>query len=195
MRLIGIIGPTGAGKSSLCAALAANGCVVLDGDRLARRATLPGAAVLNKLAGEFGADILDKNGVLDRKLLAARAFANPFSTARLNEIIQPAIARLTRAYLTRFSAPLIFLEGAALQDSPLAEDCAAFVAVSAPEELRLARVMVRDKLTREEAEMRMNAQRSDEDYRALADYVVLNDGSANLEEQAKKLLEELECIS
>jgi len=201
MRLIGITGQTGAGKSTVCAALAARGYPVIDGDILARQATRPGSPLLAELAAEFGEDILInaeckmqnaesfnlENAELDRKLLAQRAFASPEATKKLNAIIHPAIAEMARERLTELNAPIVFLEGAALHESPLADDCAMFVAVTAPEDIRLERIIARDKLSTEEARLRMSAQNDEEFYCDIADFVIANDGKHNLEEQLETL--------
>ncbi|MDR3344838.1 MAG: dephospho-CoA kinase [Oscillospiraceae bacterium] len=192
MRLIGIIGQSGAGKSTVCAALAARGYRVLDGDALARDVTTPGSPVLAELAAAFGADILGANGELKRHELARRAFASATSTKLLNAIMHPAIARKAHERLDSPEVYTAFLEGAALLESPLARECAALAAVTAPEELRLARLLARDKLSAPDLLLRMSAQRREEDYCANADFVIVNDGVQPLEPQIDAMLEVLE---
>ena len=96
--VIGLTGPTGAGKSSVAKELAALGCAVVDCDRIARQVTDSCVPCLQSLAEEFGSDILQE-GVLDRKLLAARAFASPEKTRKLNELTHPWILGETKAQI------------------------------------------------------------------------------------------------
>ncbi|MDR1408916.1 MAG: dephospho-CoA kinase [Oscillospiraceae bacterium] len=203
MRFIGIIGQTGAGKSTVCVALAARGFFVLDGDRLAHEVTAPGSSVLAELAKAFGQDILELpasgNGhdclpALNRRVLARRAFASPEATARLNAIIHPAIAALAHTKLAVPDSQIAFLEGATLLESPLANECAAFIAVTAPEDLRLARLLARDKLSAEDILLRMSAQRSEVEYCEKADFVIVNDGVQAIEPQVEQMLTALAIL-
>ena len=199
MRLIGLIGQSGAGKSTVGAMLTARGYPVLDGDLLARRVTSTGAPILTRLAEVFGQDILtpgDANSKsssnsleLNRRLLAKRAFASSEATKKLNSILHPAITSLVLNELEAINGSVAFLEGAALQDSPLAAHCHAFIAVVADENLRLQRIIKRDKLKKEDALLRMSAQRTQDEYCEKADFVIENNDSLELESQLDKILE------
>ena len=87
MTIIGLTGPTGAGKSTISSLLAERGFLILDGDRIARDVMQPGSPLLRSLAEAFGGDILLPDGALDRRLLARRAFASEENTALLNALI------------------------------------------------------------------------------------------------------------
>ncbi|MCL2023383.1 MAG: dephospho-CoA kinase [Oscillospiraceae bacterium] len=182
-KLYGVIGPTGAGKSTLCRALEARGFFVIDGDELARRVTAPGSPVLDALTQAFGQDILEK-GVMNRKELARQAFSSPEKTAKLNAIIHPAIEDLMYSDISAAQAKTVFIEGAALLESPI--KCAAYIAVLAPEEMRLERIMRRDGISEQEARLRMSAQRDDKYYSSTAAYTV--DGAGDIAEQIEDLL-------
>ncbi len=170
--VLGLTGPTGAGKSTVAAALKKLGCAVIDADRLAREATaMP--ECLAALQKEFGADIVGEDGALDRRLLAGRAFANPERTETLNRIIHPVViresvrrlreARETGCLAVILDAPLLFESGA---DSL----CDTTVAVVAPDASRAKRIMARDGITAEQAEERMRAQHGISYYAEHADY-------------------------
>ncbi len=194
MKIIGIIGQTGAGKSEVCAALRGAGVYTIDGDRLARDITQPGSPVLAALQQAFGADILQEGGELNRALLAERAFRSPEQTARLNAITHPAITRLARAELEqaeREGYQAAAFEGAALLESPLKADCDWFVAVTAPEPLRLERILARDGITREQALRRMQAQREERYYTHAAKVIIRSDTVHALAPQIEALLAEL----
>ena len=132
---------------------------MIDCDALAREIVLPGSPVLAKLAERFGEDVLCKGETLDRQLLAERAFASEKARRDLGLITHPAITSLAleRAKaLQGFKA--IVLDAAALLDSELAPLCAHVLVITAPEDLRLARVLARDGITPEAARQRLAAQ-------------------------------------
>ncbi len=160
--IIGLVGPTGAGKSTVAAMLKGLGCAVLDGDRLAREVVLPGSSVLKELTVNFGEDIVCKGGELDRKLLAQRAFKNEKSRQALNSIMHPAITKLMMTKMTSMKAlqeaKAIVIDAAALLDTELAVKCDCIIVVTAAEQLRLQRIRMRDGLTEEQAQIRMQAQ-------------------------------------
>ncbi|MDR0883006.1 MAG: dephospho-CoA kinase [Oscillospiraceae bacterium] len=187
MRLIGITGPTGAGKSTVCALLRARGFFVLDGDALAREVVVPGAPLLGELAAAFGAEIL-AGDTLNRRALAERAFASTENTKKLNTLMHPAIFALMQEKLRVCGKQLAFIEGAALLESPLAAACDAIVAVLAPEDERRARILRRDGLSDADARLRMNAQRADAYYAARAQFVIINDKANPLAPQVEAML-------
>ncbi len=192
MIKIGLTGPTGAGKSTVAAVFSAAGLPVIDADKLAREVTLPGEPALLSLADAFGADILLPDGSLDRKKLAARAFADKDSTARLNGITHPAIIKKTNAAFAAAKAAgqkAVVLDAPLLFEASLDKICDHTVAVLAPEEIRLIRICERDGLSEDAARQRMNAQPEDDFYIARADTVLHNTGTPDdLEKQAKALL-------
>jgi len=156
--VIGLTGPTGAGKSTAAGMLAALGCAVIDGDALAREITLPGSPVLAQLAARFGKDIY-KGKNLDRALLAERAFTDEKSRRDLNSITHPAITALamTRAKALQ-GARAIVLDAAALLESDLARACDHILLVTAPEALRLERILRRGGISEQTARKRIAAQ-------------------------------------
>ena len=89
MKIVGITGRSGCGKSSATSFLRAQGYPCVDADLVAREVLLPGSACIPQLQAAFGTDIADENGEVHRRLLADRAFATPEGTARLTAITQP----------------------------------------------------------------------------------------------------------
>ncbi len=182
--VIGLTGQTGAGKTTVASKLAGKGYAVVDADKLARKA-VQNPEVLAMLCNEFGEDII-KNGALDRRELARRAFATPEGTAALNEITHPEITRLAvelihKAEKTGARAALI--DAALLFDSCLTALCEKTVSVVADESIRLERIMKRDGISLEDAKLRINAQPSVEYYMEKADIVINNNGYNNLDLQ------------
>jgi len=161
MIMIGLTGPTGAGKSTAARILTSMGCAVIDGDALAREITLPGSPVLTALAERFGGDILLADGSLDRALLASRAFADEQSRQDLNAITHPAITALAlaRAETHGSASGITVVDAAALPESGLARHCERIIVLTAPEEVRLARILARDGISEAAARQRIDAQR------------------------------------
>lgn len=158
--IIGITGPSGAGKSTAAQMLAALGCAVLDGDALAREIRAPGSPVPEQLAARFGRDILE-GGILNRQLLAERAYSNDEERRALNKITHPAITELAmkRAAQLPPDTPAIAIDAAALPESGLMRYLDHIIFTEAPEGLRLARIMARDGISEEAALHRITAQK------------------------------------
>lgn len=171
--LIGLTGPTGAGKSSAAALCGNLGLYVIDCDLLARTAVEKGTPGLNALVEAFGEKILLPGGKLDRKALAAEAFSAPERTELLNRVLLPHIAKLVTAAAEGKNA---LLDAPTLFESGLNSLCTATVAVTADREIRRRRIISRDGLTAKQADLRLDAGKSDEYYKERADYVLYNNG-------------------
>lgn len=193
-HVIGLTGPTGAGKSTVAQALRRLGCVIVDADAAARSVTeQPGC--LSKLKETFGADVVGPDGILDRKILSKRAFSSPEATRLLNSITHPAIfeacirqireAQQAGCRAVILDAPLLFESGAERL-------CDAAIAVTASTGSRLKRIMARDNIDKELARARMEAQHGETYYTARAGYTF--SGSTDwsvLDQKAGELLERI----
>lgn len=173
--IIGLTGPTGAGKGYVAEYLTKLGCYVSDTDKIARELTMKDSPFLGILAENFGQDIIDENGELKRKLLAERAFKDKESQNLLNSLMHPEIIRIS---LERCFDALENGASAAIIDAPLLfeangdKHCNTIISVIAPKEIRLARIMERDNITSEQAESRMNAQHDDDFYTSKSEFTV-----------------------
>ena len=177
MKVYGLTGKTGAGKSTIAEKLEKMGFCVVDGDKIARSITEKGKPAISILANEFGCDIIEDDGSLNRKLLASRAFKDRESTAKLNAITHPIIKaefekELRKAEAEGFSFAVI--DAAALLESSCKDLCEKIIVVTAPEEIRLSRILLRDGITKEQALIRINAQFPDEYYNEKADILIRN---------------------
>lgn len=173
--VIGLTGQTGAGKSTVAALLRERGLTVIDADQIARAVMQAGSEVLAGLASAFGADILFSDGSLNRPLLAQRAFSAPEQTARLNAITHPAIIQKMRAETARAfreGVKAVVLDAPQLFESGENQICDFIIAVTAPEPLRIERIMKRDQISEEPARLRANAQKSETYYKEHADILV-----------------------
>ena len=173
-QIIGLTGPTGAGKSSLTEIAEQNGFYVIDCDAFARKAVEKQTEGLKALVKAFGEDILSKSGELDRKKLAEKAFSSKENTELLNKTILPFIAELIKAEMK--SRAKIILDAPTLFESGLNEICDKTVAVTADTKTRLARIMARDTINEDAAMLRINAGKTDEYYKERADFILYNNG-------------------
>ncbi len=180
--ILGVTGNIASGKSSVCRELARRGAIVVDADQLAREVVEPGSPVLERLVNSFGKDILKSDGSLDRKYLGDLVFSNPSARERLNAIIHPAIAALSRQRLQKLrdTVPLVIYEAPLLYEVGAEARVDKVLLVTIAPEVQLARLMERDGLDEKSARQRIAAQMPQEQKMARADYLV--DNSASREE-------------
>lgn len=195
MKIVGLTGRSGCGKSSVSAFFRAQGCACIDADQVSREVLQPGSPCLPRLQNAFGFDIVDKNGVLDRRLLANRAFATPEGTLQLTNITHPEILSRIRAAARQAETDgcaLFFVDGAVILGTPFEKECDRLVVVTAPYDRSVARICARDGISAEMARRRLDAQTPEATLCAAADYLICNDGSlANLELQCRSVLDSL----
>ena len=177
MLRIGLTGGIGAGKSTVSAAFAECGGVIVDGDVIAREVVEPGTEGLTRLVETFGADILLPDGALNRPKLAAKAFADDEQRARLNGIVHPLVARRRAEILAAVGEDRVVVEDIPLLvESHMAPLFPLVVVVHADPELRIKRLINRG-MDEADARNRIAAQATDEQRRAAADVLILNNGT------------------
>lgn len=195
LRVFGITGGIGTGKSRVAALLRERGVPVVDADELAREAVAPGSAGLAEIVESFGPSVLAADGSLDRKRLAALVFADETARKRLNAITHPKVRQLSQARfaeldqrgvaLAGYDVPLLFEVGLDRVLRPI-------VVVAAAEATQLARILARDGSSEADARARIAAQLPLAEKRLRADYVLENDGTiSELAAQVDALLERL----
>jgi dephospho-CoA kinase len=175
---IGLTGGIGSGKSTAAGRFAELGALVIDADALAREVVEPGTEGLAAVVAEFGEQVLDGAGRLDRPALARVVFGDDAARGRLNAILHPRI-RARAAELIAAAPPGTVV----VQDVPLLVETGQsgpydlVVVVEAPDELRVRRLGRDRGMPAEEVRARMAAQATDEQRRAAADVVLVNDGT------------------
>jgi dephospho-CoA kinase len=182
---IGLTGGIGSGKSTVADVWRERGALIVDADRLARDAVAPGSRGLAEIALRWPA-VIAADGTLDRPALARLVFGNDAERAALNAIVHPRVRALAQAIEAEAPGgtqvvhvvPLLF-------EGEYWRSCAVTVVVIAPDDVRIARVMQRDRIDRESVLRRMRAQIDPAEARRRATYAIDNDADlATLRERA-----------
>lgn len=194
--IVGLTGPTGAGKSTAAAAFRRAGFFHIDADTSARLTTEAGSPLLTVLAENFGHDILT-GGELNRKLLAERAFSSPEKTELLNRLSFPFIIETIGEQIADAAQAHdhILLDAPTLFESGSDRICDTTVAVLCGETARLARIITRDGLSQCSARLRIDAGKPDAFYLERCAHIIYNNGSleefsAHIEAAIEKILRE-----
>ncbi|MDK4290897.1 dephospho-CoA kinase [Corynebacterium pseudodiphtheriticum] len=180
MKIIGLTGGIGSGKSTVARILQEHGFPIVDADLIAREIVEPGQPALAELAKEFGEDILNADGSLDRGLLASRAFTTKDTTQRLNDITHPRINQRTQELLDEArenGAEAVIYDMPLLIDKGLHKDMDATIVVHAAEHVRLERLTTKRGLDVDDVRRRINAQIDDETRKQHADILLDNNGT------------------
>lgn len=191
--IIGLTGGIGTGKSFISKGLADMGYEVYESDVAAQRLIHDNLCVRSQIELLFGSDIF-VNDQYDKRRVASLVFNNPELLDKLNQIVHPAVAYDLREWANGAKGEVVFVESAILFESGFNKLCKAVVCVSAPDEVRVERVLERDKTSREAVEKRMHSQAEQEWIREQSDLVVENDGTVSVEvlcEQIREFVERL----
>jgi dephospho-CoA kinase len=197
VRVVGVTGGIGSGKSSFTAELAALGVPVVDADVVARRCVAPGSVALDAVVARFGPGVLREDGSLDRAVLAQLVFSDDASRRDLEAITHPCIREGIDAELAEISGrlpgpALAAVEHPLLVETGSHERVDVVVVIEAPLDQRIARLTGQRGMTEEDARARIAAQADDEMRRRVADHVVVNDGDRSaLRDAAQRLVDRL----
>lgn len=172
--LIALTGGIGSGKSTVAAEWVRLGAIEIDADQLAREVVEPGQAGLAALVAEFGDQILDPSGRLDRAGLAKLSFSDPSIRKRVEGILHPLIQELAKERTKGRDASIIVYSIPLLVETSSPLDFDKVVTVNCPEQVRLERLLKRG-MNEEDARRRMAAQASDDQRAAVADLIINSD--------------------
>lgn len=195
MKVIGITGPTGAGKTTALNALRSLGAEVVDADQVYHRLLEECGELKRDLTRAFGENILDKEGKIDRRRLAQAVY--PDRLEELNALTHPFVVAEVEAMLPAAEergCPALAIDAIALIESGLSQRCHVVAAVLAPKEVRLCRVMERDGISEEYARRRIEAQKPDGFYRDHSGFVLENgpeESQKEFEERARELFRKI----
>jgi dephospho-CoA kinase len=176
MLKIGITGSIGAGKSTVAGIFKVLGIPVFDADATAKNILNTDSVLREQIAATFGSETY-KNGLLDRKYLATLVFNNPNQLAKLNALVHPATIEAANIWAKHWEeqgCPYILKEAALLFEAGTNVGLDFIIGVTAPVEMRIARVMERDHVTREEVLKRMQHQLEDTEKMKRCNFVIDN---------------------
>jgi dephospho-CoA kinase len=196
MLRVGLTGSIGVGKSFVASVFKDLGCHVLDADDTAREVVALGTAGLRAIAEQFGDEMLQADGTLDRKRLGALVFDNEEKRHRLNAILHPRIIERQDQILSQWESgdP----DGIAIVDAALMIESGGYkrfdklIVVHCRPEVQLERLMMRNDLSRDEAQKRVDSQMSQAEKQKFADYLIdTSDGFELTRHRTKEVFEQL----
>lgn len=194
MKILGLTGGSGTGKSAACTAFARLGCGIIDADATYRTLCDTCEPMLKEIQNIFG-DVFSTDGKLDRKKLGAIVFADAQKLQQLNAITHPYIRQAARDAFAAYSKRgclLCIYDAPVLFEGQMETLCDKTCAVLAARNTRIARIVARDAITEEYAALRIDAQKDDAFYRERCDYVVQNDADLDtLYTQVRKIYEDM----
>lgn len=194
MKILGLTGGSGTGKSAACTAFARLGCGVIDADATYRTLCDTCEPMLKEIQNIFG-DVFSTDRKLDRKKLGAIVFADAQKLQQLNAITHPYIRQAARDAFAAYSKRgclLCIYDAPVLFEGQMETLCDKTCAVLAARNTRIARIVARDAITEEYAALRIDAQKDDAFYRERCDYVVQNDADLDtLYTQVRKIYEDM----
>ena len=188
MRIIGLTGGIATGKSSVARIMEALGGVIVDADQLAREAVWPGEPAYRSIVAEFGEEIVNPDRTLNRKALGKIVFADPTARRRLERITHPAIALLAEQRLDalrKAGTQVVFYMAPLLIEAGVTSRVDEIWVVYADRETQVARLMLRDGISRGDALQRLDAQMPMEEKRTYGRIVINNSGT--LEETERQV--------
>jgi len=191
MRVIGLTGGIGSGKSTVAQFMAELGAVVLDLDKVGHEALEFGSEVRGRLVDEFGGEILREDGEIDRNRLGKLVFGNREALLRLNRILHPVIDDILLARLEgyrREGVDIVVLEAAAMLEAGKESQVDELWITVAPEDTVLKRLFGRDGFSEKESRARIESQMSNEELMKHADVVI--DTDCSLGELSKRVAAE-----
>ncbi|MBQ8431769.1 MAG: dephospho-CoA kinase [Clostridia bacterium] len=194
MLVIGLTGPSGAGKGTVADLLREYGLSVIDADRVYHALLIPPSPCLDALCKRFGKGILTADGTLDRKMLGGLVFSDPAALQDLNSIAHRFVMDKIRAQLRQLEANghrAAVIDAPQLFEAGADKDCTAVIAVLADENLRVERIVRRDGIPAQAALQRIRAQKEESFFRTHSNYIIENNGTAEeLRPQVRQILME-----
>jgi dephospho-CoA kinase len=188
MLRVGLTGGIGSGKSTVAELFARRGVPVIDTDNVARQVVEPGRPALDDIVREFGSNLLDTNGRLDRARMRERVFNDPTARRRLESILHPRIRTAVRDQVATIAAPYCLIVVPLLVETGFNELIDRVLVVDVDEEQQRERTSRRDKVPAEAVGKIMATQATRVQRVAHADDVIVNSGTiADLEREVERL--------
>lgn len=186
-KIIGLTGGIGSGKTTVAKMFQDLGVPVYIADEEAKKLNDTSKTIIKGLKKLLGDTIYSADGKLNRKKMASMIFNDAEVLAKVNNLIHPEVAKHFEKWTALQTVPYVLKEAAILFESGSHKNCDKVILVTAPEEIRIKRVMNRDKVSREEVLSRMKNQWSEEEKRKLSDFIIENTDIAHTYSQVETL--------
>lgn len=186
MKIVGLTGGIGSGKSTVAQMFAAYGIPVYNSDIEAKELTNSSPVIRQQLISLLGEETY-KEGILERKFLADKIFNDPEILQKVNAIIHPKVAAHFKNWVTLQNSAYVIKEAAILYESGSDSQCDLVIVVTASKKERIRRVMQRDRVSKKEVEARMRNQWSDSKKIKLADFVIYNELLSDTKKQVESI--------
>ncbi len=178
--LLGLTGNIACGKSTVGQLLSSTyGADYVDADRMVHQLYTAGTPETAAIAARFGAELLTPEGTIDRRRLGDLVLSDPPALRELEQILHPGVRRLIEDRIATTAAPVVVLDAIRLIEAGLAQRCDAVWVVTCSRELQLQRLLASRPFTREQAELRISAQRPQEEKTRHATSVIDNTGDVD----------------
>lgn len=184
MKIVGLTGGIGSGKTTVANMFAAYGVPIYNSDIEAKNLTASSVKIREQLTALLGKEIYREN-ILDRALMANLIFNDSELLQKTNAIIHPEVRAHFQNWANQQKAPYVIKEAAILYESGAYKFCDATIMVTAPEETRIERVIQRDSVSRDQVMARIRNQWSEERKLLLADFVILNQELTDTKKQVE----------
>ncbi len=196
MLNVGITGGIGSGKTTVCKIFERFGIPIYYADDRAKKLMISNQEIIDKVKHIFGINAYSKNGQLNRSLLSKEAFSDPEKLKALNAVVHPAVAKDTLDWQNSLKeVPYSLKEAALIVETGGHLILDKLIVVSAPQDIRIQRVMNRDDTKKEAVLARMQKQLPEEEKLKHADFIIQNDGSESLILQVWKIHLELKSMA
>ena len=177
--IIGLTGPSGAGKGEICRVFADSDALIIDTDSIAHNVIKRGQPAYDLVLLEFGEDILDVNAEISRKKLGAIVFNDKAALTRLSSIVHRFVKAECERTIKNFKGDLIVIDAPVLIEAGMQTMCDIVVGVFADDTLRKARIMARDGISEHDTQRRISSQMKQENLRQYVDFVIENNSTLN----------------
>lgn len=199
LKWIGLTGGIATGKSTVADLFRQNGFAVIDADTIAHQALVASSPVFASLIAEFGSDIIDTHGNIDRGRLGEKIFKNPPARLKLDSLVHPFVRQQVaqqKQKLVQQGIKVAIYDVPLLFEKNMQKDFDKIVVVACRPDLQKARLIKRNSLTQDQAEQRISAQLPIDQKTKQADFVIENNSSLEeLKNQTQKVISQLQKLS